>query len=402
MRASQLSGENQRTKARAKPLDRNRKRRASHKIIEERIEMKPKYIEEKKAWYLDQRIEGRRYREWFSSEQAAENFIAEIKTRARATKHGLIVPKPIITVTDLREKIIPTNKNSRALRAFDKFIEVVGSDLELYRLGRVDWKAYTTYLEEKNSSPTTINRYMGWISSILNSAGDYFRELEDWRPAKAPWMPRPPGRSRIIEKVDIKRIFEGCLAPKLPREFDNVYRTRLEIYDLLRLLLLTGAREGEIMKLEQNKVLWDRKTLLLYSSKGMGVPTPREIPLAPTAMEILFRRRSPVKRRFFDLTQNKLIYALPRIGELSGVPYGKKLVDGWNIGWIVYDFRHTAATAMESGGVAYSTVAAILGHKRKDMTATYTHARNLKSGIDFLESFLQEIERIDLSEYKVA
>jgi site-specific recombinase XerD len=61
---------------------------------------------------------------------------------------------------------------------------------------------------------------------------------------------------------------------------------------------------------------------------------------------------------------------------------------------VMYDLRHCAATVMKNAGVPYSAVAAILGHKRKDQTATYTHAQlsTMRRGVESLESWCQEID----------
>jgi integrase len=81
---------------------------------------------------------------------------------------------------------------------------------------------------------------------------------------------------------------------------------------------------------------------------------------------------------------------LNRTGEVSGVAYG----DNVDNGWVIYDLRHVAATVMENAGIPYSAVSAILGHKRKDQTATYAHAQldTLRRAVEVLESHCREID----------
>lgn len=112
------------------------------------------------------------------------------------------------------------------------------------------------------------------------------------------------------------------------------------------------------------------------------------IPLSDSALEILKARDQG--QRFFTINRDKLYRTLERIGVMSGVAYGDN-VDG---GWVIYDLRHVAATVMENAGIPYSGVSAILGHKRRDQTATYAHAQleTLRRGVDVLEKHCREID----------
>jgi integrase len=152
-------------------------------------------------------------------------------------------------------------------------------------------------------------------------------------------------------------------------------------------MLLTGAREGEILNLKPSQISWDWRTITIRSEKGGG--SVRAVPLSNSALEIL---RS---RNHFSINKDKLYRVLRRIGESSGVVYGDN-VDG---GWVCYDLRHVVATVMENAGVPYSAVSAILGHKRTDQTATYAHAQldTLRIAVKTLESWCREIDGFVIS-----
>jgi integrase len=146
-------------------------------------------------------------------------------------------------------------------------------------------------------------------------------------------------------------------------------------------MLLTGAREGEILNLRQEQISWDWRTVKIVATKTKTV---RVVPLSDLALEILKNRED------FSINKDKLYRVLRRTGESSGVIYGDNIQGGW----VLYDLRHVAATVMENAGIPYSAVSAILGHKRTDQTATYAHAQleTLRKAVLTLETYCREID----------
>jgi integrase len=195
----------------------------------------------------------------------------------------------------------------------------------------------------------------------------------------------PQGRQRVLSREEISKILFALRAGRQHYEQYFSVKNRAEVLDLFRLMLLTGAREGEILNLRQDQISWDWRTVRIVSKKGGG--SVRVIPLSDSALEILKSRQGP---RFFSINRDKLYRVLNRTGENSGVAYG----DNIDNGWVIYDLRHVAATVMENAGIPYSAVSAILGHKRKDQTATYAHAQmdTLRRAVEVLETHCREID----------
>jgi integrase len=304
------------------------------------------------------------------------------------------MPEPVITVRDLKNKLeadksIP--KHQPLLATFEEFLEVVDPEMEIRKLTRADWKRFLTHLEDgkRKLKPGTINHYLGRVSSALNRAGDYFSALSEWRPPSALWTSEPPGRERVLSNDEVSKLLAALRLPRQKFEQARSVAHRHEVYDLFRLMLLTAAREGELLALNTRAVSWDWRTVQIEATK---TKTRRVIQLSATAFEILQARKIHAPRFFKKISHYGLYTALQRAGEVAEVEYGG-IVDG---GWIICDVRHLAATVMESGGVPYSAVAAILGHKRTDMTATYTHrwrrcaeaSRSLKTIVEGLTAFL--------------
>ena len=133
--------------------------------------------------------------------------------------------------------------------------------------------------------------------------------------------------------------------------------------DIIRLLLLTGCRRGEIVHLRRDEVKGDR--LELADSKT----GPRTVPLNAEAQEILDRRlrqtdspwvfpslRDPSRPR---AREPHLWYAVRREAGIEDVR--------------LHDLRHTVASQAAMNGVPLPVVARLLGHSDVRMTMRYAH-----------------------------
>ena len=131
--------------------------------------------------------------------------------------------------------------------------------------------------------------------------------------------------------------------------------------DIIRLLLLTGCRTGEILKLRWREV--DGDTLELEDSKT----GPRQVLLSPEARAIIERQPrsgspwvfpspvNPVRARV-DLSLWKKVRKLAGIEDVR-----------------LHDLRHTFASQAAMQGIPLPVVARLLGHAQVQMTLRYAH-----------------------------
>lgn len=133
--------------------------------------------------------------------------------------------------------------------------------------------------------------------------------------------------------------------------------------DIIRLLLLTGCRKSEIVRLRRKEVDGDHLNL---SDSKTG---PRRVLLNERAREIIERR----------MNQGEGPWVFPS-GTCPSRPQG----DGLYLWYLVrqasglgdvrlHDLRHTVATHAVLQGIPLPIVARLLGHRRSDMTLRYTH-----------------------------
>ena len=132
--------------------------------------------------------------------------------------------------------------------------------------------------------------------------------------------------------------------------------------DIVRLLLLTGCRKGEIMGLRWSEV-HDGMLALKDSKTG-----PRTVPIGSGARAILDRQprtgspfvfpspHDPARPRCHDL---KLWYRVRREAGIEDVR--------------LHDLRHTMASHAVMNGVPVPVVSRLLGHSNVQMTLRYAH-----------------------------
>ena len=132
--------------------------------------------------------------------------------------------------------------------------------------------------------------------------------------------------------------------------------------EIIRLLLLTGCRKGEIVRLRWSEVQDD--SLVLADSKT----GPRTVPLNTQARRILERQprgagsfvipspRDPARPRGLNLP---LWYRVRRQAGIEDVR--------------LHDLRHTLASHAVMNGVPVPVVSRLLGHSNVSMTLRYAH-----------------------------
>ena len=142
--------------------------------------------------------------------------------------------------------------------------------------------------------------------------------------------------------------------------------------DIIRLLLLTGCRSGEMLKLRWREVEDD--TLELEDSKTGS----RQVLLSPEARAIIEQQPrsgspwvfpSPVNpaRARVDLSLWK------RVRKLAGIEDVR-----------LHDLRHTFASQAAMQGIPLPVVARLLGHAQVQMTLRYAHVsdRDVEAAAD--------------------
>ena len=170
---------------------------------------------------------------------------------------------------------------------------------------------------------------------------------------------RNPGRklTRFLSREEIARLH------RVLDRYAEGSRSQAQQTDIIRLLLLTGCRMGEIVRLRRDEVRGDR--LQLRDSKT----GPRTIMLNAEAQEILDRRMQETGSPWVfpsasDSSRPRarhpsLWYAIRREAGIDDVR--------------LHDLRHTVASQAVLNGVPLTVAARLLGHRNVRMTMRYAH-----------------------------
>jgi integrase len=142
---------------------------------------------------------------------------------------------------------------------------------------------------------------------------------------------------------------------------------RWRFIQLVRLLLLTGARLREVMCAEWSEIDWNRGVLRVPAERGKTGAA--EVRLSDRAVEVL---------RALEAAAGGGRWVIPgETGERPLVGYRRMwlalLEDAGVSDLRVHDLRHTFASYSLSGGQTLGTVGQLLGHRSTQTTSRYAH-----------------------------
>ena len=167
--------------------------------------------------------------------------------------------------------------------------------------------------------------------------------------------PRPK-LTRFLSREEI------CRLHRVLDHYGRARPSRVQQADVIRLLLLTGCRRGEILALRWQHI--DGDTLTLVDAKT----GPRRVFLNAPARAILERQPRSASEYVFPsplvpgrpLSSNlRLWYSVRREAGIEDVR--------------LHDLRHTFASHAVLQGVPLPVVSRLLGHKQPSMTLRYAH-----------------------------
>jgi integrase len=203
-------------------------------------------------------------------------------------------------------------------------------------------------------APWRANRVVALLSRMFSMAIRW--RLRADNPCKGIERNDEPKRRRYLSADEL-----GRLITALDRHKDR------QSADIVRLLLLTGARRGEVLQAR-----WDDFDLALgvWSKPGATTKTRTEhqVPLSDAALHLLTDLRQRVPRGV------EWVFPAP-----DG--HRRDVKDAWAslcraadiTGARVHDLRHTYASVLASAGLSLPIIGQLLGHTTPTTTARYAH-----------------------------
>ena len=204
------------------------------------------------------------------------------------------------------------------------------------------------------TSPGGANRTLDILRQIMNFAID--RGHIETNPTRGVKKNRRTPLTRFLSREEI-----GRLHSVLDRHVERGGERR-KLADIIRLLLLTGCRKGEIVRLRWSEV---RGEMLMLADSKTG---PRKVPLNSQARRILDRQPRGEGEFVFP---SPLDPSRPRCGEFR-LWYRIRKEAGIE-DCRLHDLRHTHASHAVMNGVPVPLVSRMLGHSNVRMTLRYAH-----------------------------
>ena len=227
------------------------------------------------------------------------------------------------------------------------------------RVSEVERKHILQFQYGLRDMPTVANRTVDILVKMFNLA-----EL---------WEMRPPGKNpcRSVRRYKVNPRKERFLTPeelaRLGRTLENAPAERLDSQHAaaaIRLLVLTGCRRNEILRLAWSDLDFGAGEMRLADSKTGA----RIVPLPPAAAEVLKNLPRTAGNPWVFPGRKKGAHqvnindAWERVRERAGLE-----------GVRLHDLRHTYASRALAIGESLPMIGELLGHRQVNTTARYAH-----------------------------
>ena len=205
-------------------------------------------------------------------------------------------------------------------------------------------------------NPSTINRYVAVLSSVLGYATKKLRWMHENPCSRILKLKESSGRDRILSEEKVRDLLITC------RESKQNY-----LFCVVLIALTTGARKGEILGLEWSCVNLEKGTAALKETKN---GKPRSISLSEPVireLEKLFRVRDPKKKLVFA---SKTALGLIDIKKSWMEALKRAGIEDYHF----HDLRHQFCTLASGMGASNMELRTAMGHSTLQMLLRYCNS----------------------------
>lgn len=240
-------------------------------------------------------------------------------------------------------------------------------NLRLRAVGRRDIEALHASLK---ATPYRANRVLALLSKMFSLAAAW-----GWRadnPARGVPRFQEDKRERWLSLDELRRLTEAL----------DAYRDQ-NAANALRLLLLTGAREGEVLKADWTQIdlargIWTKPSH--HTKQRRTEYTPLNRPALELLRSMAPKTSGPLFPGVNGGARVTLLRPWVQVCRAAGLVEvrthpGKrrKVIRSYHPTLRIHDLRHTFASHLVSGGMGLQIVGKLLGHTLPQTTARYAH-----------------------------
>ena len=270
-------------------------------------------------------------------------------------------------------------------------VPTIGS-LRLKSIGKRDIQSLHASL---NSTPYRANRVLSLLSKMFGLAKDWGIMTEN--PARGVPRFQEDRRERWLSKEELGRFLDAL----------NSYHDQ-NAANALRLLIFTGAREGEVLKADWTQFdlkrgVWTKPS---HHTKQKKI---EHVPLSSAAITLLQGMKSKTATGpLFPGTTGKARVTLRRpwlqackaagLAEAITLKGKRRTITRYRPTLRLHDLRHTYASHLVSRGTSLHIVGKLLGHTQPQTTARYAHVADeaLRQATNSFGNIVHEaIQKVD-------
>lgn len=311
---------------------------------------------------LERRYTIGRFPEWTTSaaREEAKRLKGEIRVNGLDPAGVLKAERSAPTMTDLAERYLEEHASRKRTKADDERIFksfILKPPLAQKKVAEITFTDMDGLHRRitKNGTPYRANRVIATLSKAFTLSIRW-----GWRgdnPCRGIERNQEQKRTRYLSAEELTRLTKA-LAELRDQQAANI----------IRLLLLTGARRGEV-----RAATWDQFDLKngVWTKPGAATKqkTEHRVPLSAPARQLLSELR--------EAASDDATFVFP--GRSGG--HRDNIKDAWALvckearikSARVHDLRHTYASLLASAGFSLPMIGALLGHTQPMTTARYSH-----------------------------
>lgn len=257
-------------------------------------------------------------------------------------------------------------------RILTKYVVPKWKDRPITSITRIDVIALRDNVKTENG-PIQANRVLSTVKKLFAWSLDEGRL--DRHPAAGVKKPSPErSRERALKDAEIKALWRGWEVIGFPSG------------SAMQILLLTGARRGEVQRMAWDEIDLDAATWTVPADR-VKVKLPLIVPLSSMAVDIL----KGVPR--FDGCGFVFTRGRRAIGDWSNTVTTSTELAGVT-GWRIHDLRRTMRTGLSKLGVASEIAERAIGHKIGGVIEVYDRHAYLDEKRDALERWAAHVQQV--------
>lgn len=333
-----------------------------------------------KNWYVEIQIDGKHYARSTktSNKQAAKLLINDIVLAIHKSRTEK--PSKDITLVEAIERYMSLRKGSPSEHGLNgvrtSVLKFFDPDILLSNFDGKNVIDFIEHRQKQGRAPQTIKHGVTFINAVIKQAK---KEGFNTQSFESPSIAVKPTRLRYLSVLEEQRLLKeldpdrtGFGIPPKNKRPSHILKELQDNYDLVVMLLDTGARYGEITKLKWEHINLKTQTINLWRPK---VSNESVLYMTKRVYQILINRDH--SRKHIG-SNNPFVFTNRSGGHRNGntIAIRKAFKRAGLTDVTIHTLRHTHATRLIQNGLSIYEVRSVLGHTDIKTTMRYAHLEN--------------------------